>query len=74
MKILITGAVGHLGSKFIHSIVPGEFDEIRMMDNMSCQRYVSLIFNTSRTKAMCFVVSLRLFCIKNLISALKHPD
>jgi UDP-glucose 4-epimerase len=42
MKILITGALGHIGSKLIHSIKLGEFDEIRLIDNMSTQRYASL--------------------------------
>ena len=42
MKILITGALGHIGSKLIHSIKPGEFDEVRFIDNMLTQRYASL--------------------------------
>lgn len=46
-KILVTGALGHIGSKFIHSLKPGEFDEVRMIDNLSTQRYASL-FNLPR--------------------------
>lgn len=42
MKILVTGALGHIGSRFIHSIKPGEFDEVIMLDNLSTQRYCSL--------------------------------
>lgn len=42
MKILITGALGHIGSKFIHSIESEEFEEVRLIDNFLCQRYVSL--------------------------------
>jgi len=42
MKILITGALGHIGSKLIHSIKPGEFEEVRLIDNMLTQRYASL--------------------------------
>jgi len=42
MKILITGALGHIGSKLIHSIKPGEFEGIRLIDNMLTQRYASL--------------------------------
>ena len=42
MKILITGALGHIGSKLIHSIRPGEFEEVHMLDNLSTQRYASL--------------------------------
>lgn len=41
-RILITGALGHIGSKLIHSIVPDEFKEVRMVDNLSTQRYASL--------------------------------
>jgi len=41
-KILITGALGHIGSKLIHSIKPGEFGEVCLIDNMLTQRYVSL--------------------------------
>ena len=41
-RILITGALGHIGSKLIHLIKPGEFEEVRMVDNLSTQRYVSL--------------------------------
>lgn len=42
MKILITGALGHIGSGLIHSIRPGEFDEVILLDNLSTQRYGSL--------------------------------
>lgn len=42
MKILITGALGHIGSKFIHNIKPGLYEEIIMIDNLSTQRYSSL--------------------------------
>ena len=41
-RILITGALGHIGSKLIHSIEPGVFDGVRMIDNLSTQRYPSL--------------------------------
>ncbi len=41
-RILITGALGHIGSKLIHLIKLGEFEEVRMVDNLSTQRYVSL--------------------------------
>ena len=42
MKILITGALGHIGSKLIHSLKPGEYAEVIMIDNLSTQRYASL--------------------------------
>jgi len=41
-KILVTGALGHIGSKYIHSIKPGDFDKVVIMDNLSTQRYSSL--------------------------------
>lgn len=42
MKLLITGALGHIGSRFIHSLKPGEYDEVVLIDNLSAQRYTSL--------------------------------
>uniref|UniRef100_A0A7V3N455 SDR family oxidoreductase n=1 Tax=candidate division CPR3 bacterium TaxID=2268181 RepID=A0A7V3N455_UNCC3 len=42
MKILITGALGHIGSKLIHDIRAGEYDEVVLLDNLSTQRYASL--------------------------------
>ena len=41
-RILITGALGHIGSKFIQGLKTGQFDEVRMIDNLSTQRYASL--------------------------------
>ncbi|MBI1937706.1 MAG: SDR family oxidoreductase [Ignavibacteriales bacterium] len=41
-SLLITGALGHIGSKFIHSLVSGEFETVRMIDNLSTLRYSSL--------------------------------
>jgi len=41
-RILITGALGHIGSGLIHTITPDEFKEVRMVDNLSTQRYASL--------------------------------
>lgn len=46
MKILITGALGHIGSKLIRSFKPGQFKEVVIIDNLSTQRYASL-FNLS---------------------------
>jgi nucleoside-diphosphate-sugar epimerase len=42
MKLAVTGALGHIGSKLIHALKPGEFDEVRLIDNMATQRYPSL--------------------------------
>jgi UDP-glucose 4-epimerase len=41
-KILITGALGHIGSGFIHQIKPGEYEEVVLLDNMFTQRFPSL--------------------------------
>ncbi len=43
MKIVITGALGHIGSRLIREL-PSEFPgaEILMLDNLSTQRYCSL--------------------------------
>ena len=46
-RILNIGALGHIGSKLIHSIKPGEYEEVCMVDNLSTQRYPSL-FNLPR--------------------------
>lgn len=42
MNLLVTGALGHIGSRLIHSIKPGEYDEVLLLDNLSSQRYPSL--------------------------------
>jgi len=44
MKLLITGALGHIGSRLIHSLQPGEFSEVVLFDNFATQRY-STLFN-----------------------------
>lgn len=41
-NLLITGALGHIGSGLIHNLKPGQFDAVHMIDNLSTQRYVSL--------------------------------
>jgi len=43
MKLLITGALGHIGLRLIQSIQPGEFQEVVLMDNLATQRYASLL-------------------------------
>jgi UDP-glucose 4-epimerase len=42
MKLVITGALGHIGSRLIHSLQPGEVDEVILIDNLATQRYCSL--------------------------------
>jgi len=39
---MITGALGHIGSKLIHSIKPNEFKKVYLLDNLLTQRYSSL--------------------------------
>ena len=42
MKLAITGALGHIGSRLIHSLRPGEFDDVLLVDNLATQRFASL--------------------------------
>src|SRR6185436_2389035 len=42
MKVAVTGALGHIGSRFIHALAPGQYDELLLIDNMATQRYPSL--------------------------------
>jgi len=42
LKLAITGALGHIGSRLIHSLRPGAYDEVLLIDNMATQRYASL--------------------------------
>ena len=41
-KIVITGALGHIGARLIRSFKPGDYGEVLLLDNMSTQRYCSL--------------------------------
>ncbi len=42
MRLLITGALGHIGSRLIHSLQPGEFEKVVLLDDLSTQRYCTL--------------------------------
>ncbi len=42
MKIVITGALGHIGSRLVRSLMTGKFSEVVLLDNLSTQRYTSL--------------------------------
>jgi nucleoside-diphosphate-sugar epimerase len=42
MKIVITGALGHIGSSLIRAIKPGDFERVVLLDDMLTQRYCSL--------------------------------
>ena len=54
MKIVITGALGHIGSAFIHSLKSDDGIDLTMIDNMSAQRYCSL-FNLPKRMGYKFV-------------------
>jgi nucleoside-diphosphate-sugar epimerase len=55
MRILITGALGHIGSKLIRKIGnAGTISEIILIDNMSTQRYCSL-FELPKDKKYSFI-------------------
>ncbi len=41
-RILITGALGHIGSCFMHRLLSGDYTEVVLLDNLSTQRYCSL--------------------------------
>lgn len=42
MKVVITGALGHIGSALIRAIKPGDFERVVLFDDMLTQRYCSL--------------------------------
>src|SRR4051812_25507288 len=42
MNLLVTGALGHIGSRFIRVIPAGAYDNIVLLDDLSTQRYPSL--------------------------------
>lgn len=41
-KLVVTGALGHIGSRFIRGIRPGDYEEVLLIDNLLTQRYCSL--------------------------------
>ena len=53
-NILITGALGHIGSKFISKIKKNEFNKIIIIDNLYTQRYCSL-FNLNKNINLKFI-------------------
>ena len=42
MKLVVTGALGHIGSRLIHALTPGAVPEVVLVDDLSTQRYCSL--------------------------------
>ena len=47
MRLLITGALGHIGSRLIRVLPVGVLEQVYLLDNLSTQRYPSL-FDLSR--------------------------
>lgn len=41
-RLLVTGALGHIGSAFIRRLRPSRYAEVRLLDDFSNQRYPSL--------------------------------
>ena len=41
-RILITGSLGHIGSKLIHGLTGSDYSQVTMIDNLSNQRFSSL--------------------------------
>ena len=54
MKLVVTGGLGHLGSRLVHGFRPGDFEEIVIVDDLSTQRYASL-FNLPAGAGIRFV-------------------
>ena len=50
MKLLITGPLGHIGSKFIRHIKPGEYDQVVLLDNLFDP---ALLFSISIYRKVC---------------------
>ena len=42
MKLVVTGALGHIGSSLIHALRPGEYHEVVLIDDLSAQRQQAL--------------------------------
>ena len=42
MKLVVTGALGHIGSRLIHSLRPEEYREVVLLDDLSAQRQNAL--------------------------------
>ena len=70
-RLLITGALGHIGSRLIHSFTPGEFDDIVLIDNLASERYCSL-FNLPTGVRFRFVEAD--VCTSDLVSLMQGID
>ena len=70
MKLVITGPLGHIGSRLIHSLTPNEVSEVILIDNLSTQRYCSL-FNLPQGISWEFIeadVTSRKFELENVFA------
>jgi nucleoside-diphosphate-sugar epimerase len=70
MKILITGAAGHIGSKLITKFKKN--DKIFVVDSMFSARYPSLFFCNLKKKV--FFIDKDILKIKNLDQVINHVD
>ncbi|MDD5209316.1 MAG: NAD(P)-dependent oxidoreductase [Elusimicrobiales bacterium] len=70
-RLVITGALGHIGSRFIHGIRPGEYKEVILIDNLLTQRYCSL-FNLPKGVPFKFIEAD--ICSCDLKALLKGAD
>lgn len=70
-RLVITGALGHIGSKLIHSLKPEQFKEVRLIDNLSTQRFASLFNLPQRVKFSFFEDDI---CQANLDKYFKDID
>jgi nucleoside-diphosphate-sugar epimerase len=71
MRLLITGPLGHIGSRLIHSLKPHEFDHVVLIDNFSTQRYATL-FNLPPGVSYSFVEAD--ICTDNLEKRIESAD
>ncbi len=71
MNICITGALGHIGSKFIRNLSIKELDKVYLVDNFLTQRYSSLFALPSDIK---YQFSQTDILSKNIASIIKDSD
>jgi UDP-glucose 4-epimerase len=71
MKLLITGPLGHIGSRYIHNLRPGDYDHVLLLDNLLTQRYCSL-FNLPKGVPFQFMEAD--VCTSDLDALLKGVD
>lgn len=67
-KLVVTGALGHIGSKLIHSIKPGEFQQVILIDNLMTQRYASLFNLPDKVNFKFYEQDVRNFELDSILS------